>query len=170
MIWLRLLKKLLKALNADAAPSEVAGGVVLGAVIGITPTFSLHNLIILVLLIIVKVNISAAIFSAIVFGIAGYAVDGVSHSIGRYLLFSPPLERLWVFLYNTPLLALARLHNTVVLGSLLVSFIIMLPLFALSKKFVLYYRSNLKQKVDKMKIVKILKASKIYHIYKKVKV
>jgi len=168
-VWLKLLKKLFKALNADTSPSEVAGGFILGFVIGLTPTFSLHNLIIFVLLIILKVNISAAVFSAMIFGIIGYAVDGISHYIGRSLLLWDPLEGIWGFLYNTPILALARFHNTVVLGSLVLSLVFVFPLYIYAKKFVLYYRENLKEKVEKTKIVKIIKASRIYKVYRRVK-
>ncbi len=168
MFWMKLLKKLLKALNADVSPSEVAGGFVLGVFLGLSPTFSLHNLLIVTLIIILKVNISAAIFSALVFGIVGYAFDGLSHQLGRALLMSAPLEGVWSFFYNTPLLALARFHNTVVLGSVVISLILLMPMYIYGKKFVVYYRRDLSHKVEKMKIYKIVKSSKIYKFYMKV--
>ncbi len=169
MFWFKLLKKLMKILSGDVAPSQIAGGVILGAVIGLTPTFSLHNLLVLFLIIIIKVNISSVIFSALLFGIAGYGVDGLSHRLGRALLLSPSLEALWTYIYNTPLLALARFHNTVVLGSLLISLLIMVPLYLFSKKFVVYYRLHLHKKVEKLKIYKIIKSTKIYKFYARVK-
>ncbi len=163
------MKKLFKALNADVSPSEVAGGFVLGVFLGLSPTFSFHNLLIVILIIILKVNVSAAMFAALLFGLIGYAVDGLSHQLGRYLLMSAPLEGVWSFFYNTPLLALARFHNTVVLGSVVISMLLTVPLYIFGKKFIVYYRKSLKYKVEKLKIYKIVKSSRFYKIYMKVK-
>ena len=169
MIWIKLLKKLFKALNADASPSEIAGGVVLGAVLGLTPVFALHNLLILALVLVIRVNVSAAVFSSILFGIIGYTVDPVSHALGSRLLTAPALSPLWEKLYNVPVVPLSMFNNTVVLGSLVISVLAALPLFFVSAKFVIVYRSKLQAKIEKMKLVKLLKASKIYGIYKRFK-
>ncbi|MFW6134246.1 MAG: TIGR03546 family protein [Elusimicrobiota bacterium] len=170
MVWLKLIKKLFKALNAEASPSEIAGGVILGCIIGLTPTFTLHNLIVVFLIIILKVNISAAIFSSILFGILGFAVDPLSHFIGQKLLLFDWLTPFWTALYNMPIIALSKFNNTIVLGSLIISIIIMLPLFKTTKKLVIKYREKLKYRVEKLKIIQILKSSKIYQLYRKVKI
>jgi uncharacterized protein (TIGR03546 family) len=169
MLWLKLLKKLFKALNADASPSEIAGGVILGSVLGLTPVFALHNLLVIVLIIILKVNISAAVFSSIVFSIIGYAADPGAHVIGRALLLSSGLNGLWTLLSGMPVIPLTRFNNTVVLGSLVISLIIMVPLFIFAKKFVVLYREKIQEKIQKLKIVKIMKASKIYNLYQRIK-
>ncbi len=169
MFWLKLIKKLFKALNADASPEEIAGGIVLGAIIGLTPLIALHNLLIFILIIILKVNISAAVFSSLLFGIIGYGVDPVAHIIGERLLLTEGLNNLWTTLYNIPVIPLTKFNNTVVLGSIIISLVIMLPLFVFSKKFVVIYREKLQQKVQKFKIVKLFKASKLYKIYTRFK-
>jgi uncharacterized protein (TIGR03546 family) len=169
MILIKLISKLLKALNAGASPSEIAGGVVLGSIIGITPTFSLHNLLILILIIVIKVNVSAAIFSSILFGILGYAIDPLSNIIGEKLLLADNLNGMWTTMYNMPVIPLTRFNNTVVLGSVVISIILVIPLFIFTKKFVIVYRTRVQEKVEKLKVVKILKASKIYKIYARFK-
>lgn len=169
MFWIKLIKKLFKALNADASPSEIAGGVVLGAIIGLTPVFALHNLLVFILIIILRVNISAAVFSTVLFGIIGLGVDPLAHIIGEKLLLAPGLNNLWTALYNMPVAPLTRFNNTVVLGSLIISLILLIPIFIFSKKFVVVYREKLQEKIQKFKIVKLLKASRIYKIYTRFK-
>ncbi|MFC2061095.1 TIGR03546 family protein [Elusimicrobiota bacterium] len=169
MIWIKLIKKLLKALNADATPSEIAGGVVLGMVIGLTPAFSLINIVIVIFLIILKVNISSAVFSSIIFGIAGYALDPLAHILGRKILLAEKLSDLWTTLYNTPVIPLTAFNNTIVMGSIVISIILMIPVFIFAKKFVVLYREKLKERLEKMKFVKMLKASKLYNLYLKVR-
>jgi len=170
MFWLKLIKKLLKALNAESSPSEIAGGVVLGSILGLTPFFALHNLIVVILLIILKVNISAAIFASIIFGVIGYAVDPLAHLIGQKVLLAGGLRDIWTVMYNVPVIGVSKFNNTVVMGSLIISFIIMLPLFLFSKKFVVVYRERIQEKLQKLKIVKILKATKIYNLFRRVKI
>jgi uncharacterized protein (TIGR03546 family) len=165
MIWLKLIKKLIKALNADASPAEIAAGVVLGSVIGLTPAFALHNIIVIILIIILKVNVASAVFASILFGIIGYLTDPLAYIIGEKVLLAGGLNGLWTALYNIPVVPLTRFNNTVVLGALIIALLLMIPLFIFSQKFVVYYREQLQEKVNKWKIVKIMKASKLYKIY-----
>jgi uncharacterized protein (TIGR03546 family) len=68
-------------------------------------------------------------------------------------------------MYNTPIIALSGFNNTVVLGSLVSSLLLLFPVFLFMKWFVVYYRENLESKVQKMKIVVLLKGSKLYKFY-----
>ena len=60
MIVLKFLSKLFKALRSGDSPGQLAGGFALGMIIGLTPLWSLHNLLVVILIIIIKVNISMA--------------------------------------------------------------------------------------------------------------
>lgn len=166
-MWIKIVNKLIKALNGDSSPKEIAGGVMLGAFLGLTPFFALHNLLIIFLIFIIKVNVSAAIFSSLIFGVAGFLFDGASHFIGESLLLSPGLEGLWTSMYNAPILPLTRFNNTVILGSLVLSLLLAVPVYILSGRLVVYYRTNLQARVNKLKIVKFLKASKFYKLYRR---
>lgn len=152
-------------MNNDSNPSEIAGGAVLGVILGLTPFFALHNLLVIFLLFILKVNGAAAVVTTAIFGLIGYLIDPLSHMIGESILTAGFLEKFWTYLYNIPLIPFARLNNTVILGSLLISIILAPFLFILTRKFVVYYRASLREKVDKLRIMKILKASKIFKLY-----
>ncbi|MBN2407760.1 MAG: TIGR03546 family protein [Elusimicrobia bacterium] len=169
MIWIKLIKKLFKALNADASPAEIAAGVILGSVIGLTPAFALHNLLVVALIIVLRVNVSAAVFSSLLFSAVGAGIDPVSHIVGKKLLLAPGLNGFWTSLYNVPVAPLLAFNNTVVLGSLVLSLVLMIPLFLFTKRFVIVYRERLQEKVQKFKLVKLLKASRLYKLYERFK-
>jgi len=51
------------------------------------------------------------------------------------------------------------------LGSFIIAALLFIPTVIIVKKFVLYYRANLRQKVEKWKIMKLFNLSKFYSIY-----
>jgi uncharacterized protein (TIGR03546 family) len=138
-------------------------------IIGLTPVMSLHNLVIVFLMIIFEVNIAMTIFSFAIFSGFAYLLDPVFHDLGYYLLVNVAfLKGMWTSFYNTPVIALSRFNNTIVMGSLAASLILVLPTYILGKQFVLVYRTKLDPYIEKLKIVKIIKSSKIYELYEKI--
>jgi uncharacterized protein (TIGR03546 family) len=170
MFGIELLAKLIKILRSGASPNQIAVGFVIGMIIGLTPFWTLHNMILIVLLILLNINIATAIYSFVLFSAVAYLADPLFHDVGYFLLVDvSSLKNLWTFLYNFPVIALSRYNNTVVAGSLAVSLLLSLPMFFLAKSGVKYYRENIDQKMEKWKIVKAIKGSKIYSFYEKIK-
>jgi len=170
MFILKLLSKLLKALRSGASPQQIAGGFILGMILGLTPLWSLHNLLVVVLIIILRVNISMAIFSFLLCSGIAYLLDPLFHGLGYRLLAQiSALKGFWTMLYNTAVIPLTRYNNTIVMGSLIISLILIFPMFVIVKKGVVMYREKLEAKVQKFKIVKIMKSSKIYSLYERIR-
>jgi len=170
MFGLELLAKLVKILRSAVSPNQIAAGFVIGMIIGLTPFWTLHNMILIVILIILNINIGTAIYSFILFSAIAYLLDPLFHHFGYFLLVDMgSLKNLWTFLYNLPLIALSRYNNTVVMGSLVIALILALPMFFLAKTGIIYYRENIDQKMQKWKIVKVVKGSKIYSFYEKIR-
>ena len=170
MIWIKFVKSLIKLLHSEISPNEIAGGIALGAMIGLTPVFTIQKIALFMLVLILKVNIGAALFSVAVFALAGLLLDPVSHQLGYLLLAKiQPLTSLWAAMYNMPIVPFTRFYNTVVLGSFVLSLILFVPLFLLSKKLIIKYRQDYRQHVEKWKIVKLLKLTSIYSIYDRYK-
>lgn len=168
MFFMKLISKLIKALRSNASPPQIAWGFALGMILGLTPLMNLHNFFILFLITILNVNLSAVILGFLVFSGFAYLLDPLFHNLGYYLLVDISfLQGLWETLYNTPVIALSRFNNTVVMGSFVVSLILLLPVYYFMKWFVVYYRENLEPKVQKMKIVILIKGSKIYQLYER---
>jgi uncharacterized protein (TIGR03546 family) len=170
MFIIQFLAKLLKILRSAATPAQIAGGLMLGMVLGLTPLLTVHNLIVVILIIILNVNIAMALFSFGVFSGIAYLFDPLFHNLGYYLLVEvPSLHGLWTSLYNIPVVALSRYNNTVVMGSLVTALILMLPIYFLTKAGVIQYRNKIESKVQKLKIMKVIKSSSIYNFYQKLK-
>ncbi len=171
MFGLKLLAKLLKVLRSEESPNQIAFGFTLGMIIGLTPFWSAHNFFIILLIILLRVNIAGAMLGYIVFGLLAYLSDPLFHSFGYYLLVDVSwLHGFWLFINRIPVLALSKYNNTVVIGSLISSLILFIPVFFAFKSFVGYYRRVIDPKIQKMKIVQILKASKFYSIYQKINI
>ncbi len=169
MFILEFLAKLFKILRSEVSPSQIAWGMVFGMIIGLTPFWSLHNLILILLIIMLKVNIAMAILSFGVFSGVAYIFDPLFHHLGYFVLVDASgLNNLWTTLYNIPVIALSRYNNTVVMGSLIIALLFIVPFYFSSKKFVFVYREKIDPKLQKLKIVQLVKGSKFYSLYEKI--
>ena len=170
MFGLEILAKLFKILRAEDTPNQIASGFFLGMIIGLTPFLTVHNMVIIILIFIIKVNIGSVLFAFAIFSGIAYLFDPLFHSLGYYILVDmTSLHGFLVSLFNVPLIALSRYNNTVVMGSLVISVILILPVFFFMKYFVKYYREHIDAKLQKLKIVQIVKSSKFYKIYEKIR-
>jgi len=170
MFGLELLAKLVKILRSADSPNQFAAGFMIGMFIGITPFWTLHNMVLIVILIIININIASAVYSFILFSVIAYVADPLFHQLGYFLLVDMgSFKTLWIFLNNFPLIALSRYNNTVVIGTLAVALILASPMFFLVKTGILYFRENIDDKMQKWKITQTVKGSKIFSFYEKIK-
>lgn len=168
MFIFKLIAKLVKALNSNDTPAQLGYGFALGMIIGLTPLMSLHNAVILFLLLALNVNLTMGIFSFLLFSAFAYLLDPVFHSFGYFLLADLSfMQDFYTELYNIPIIALSNFNNTVTMGSFISSLILFFPMFLLGKNFTVFYREKLNAKVQKLKIMQIIKGSKIYGLYEK---
>ena len=166
MLLLRLLQKLVRTLNSDGTPGQVAAGIALGAAFGLTPLLNLHNLVIFAVVFLFNVSFPAAILGWIVFAPVGFLLDRVFDSIGTALLTTPWLGSTWTGLYNVPIIPLTNFNNTVVLGSLLGWIVLALPIYLLARWGVGRYREKVLPKLQRTRLFQAVKASKIYNLYR----
>lgn len=165
---LKYVAKLLKALSSEASPNQLAGGFILGMIIGLTPVLSVHNLLILVFIIILKVNIGMAILAFLIFSGIAYLADPLFHSFGIWILENDGLQDTWTSMYNNELWAITKFYNTVVIGSFISALVLCIPMFPLTKVGVVQYRKHIHEKVMKTKFAKALKGTKFYSVYQTV--
>lgn len=164
---LNLLAKFLKLLNGDASPSQIALGFAFALFVGLTPFFSLHNLIILFLVCVIRVNLSAFLLASAVFTLFAFLIDPISISVGESLLINPDLTQTWTQLYQSDLWRAFKFNHTLLIGSVLVSLILFIPMFFVSRFIISAYRDRLMVWFEKLKISKLVKASKFYKLYEK---
>lgn len=159
---LKQLLKLLKVLNSDVNPSQIAGGLVLGMLLGLTPLWSLHNILVLLLICILRINVSATLISMAVFSALAYLLDPLFIRLGERVLTDPGLAALWTSLYQQEIWRLAHFNNTLTMGSVLVSVALLLPAFLLFRILIIQYRERILAWVMKLRIMQVIKASKLF--------
>ena len=166
---LTLLAKLLKILNSDARPIQIALAIALAILAGINSLFSIIGLITLVSLFLLRANLSTYFALTAVFSLLSIALAPVLSGIGESVLTAPGLTPLFTDLYNQDWFRLFGFNNTLIMGSALVSILLFVPVLLASKQLVVKYRQALMAFVNKFKVVQTLKASKFYQIYESVK-
>ncbi len=168
MFILTIIRDLFKILRSNQSPNQIAGGFVLGMFLGLAPFWSLLNILVVLLIIIINVNIGAAVMAYALFSGVVYLADPLLHSLGYSLLAeTPALTPLWTTLYNAPVIPFTSFNNTVYLGSLVVYLVLAAPVFLGVRKLLALYREQYDERVQNWKWVKWLKASKLYEWYQK---
>lgn len=165
---LKVIAKVLRVLNSETDPAQISLAVCLSMVTGFTPLLSLHNFCVLFLVLILRVNISAFLLGTVFFSGVAYMFDPFFHWIGLTVLTAGPLEGLWTALYNCTFCRLERFNNSVVMGSLIFSLVIFVPVYILGNIVIRRYREHLLSWVRETGIVRALKASKFYELYQSV--
>ena len=161
------IAKIVKVLNSETAPGQISLAVCFAMLLGFTPLFSLHNLLVLFLVLILRVNLSAVILGWIFFSGLAYLLDPLFHRIGLALLSAGALENLWTAFYNTTLLRLAHFNNTIVMGSLVVSLILFVPLYLSANGLIRKYREYFLSWLRETKIMHALQATRFYDAYQR---
>ena len=161
---IKTIAKVIKIVNSETDPAQISLALSFAMVAGLTPLMSLHNLLVLLLVFLLKVNISTFILGTAVFSGIAYLLDPLFHRIGLAVLTFPALENFWTMLYNTTLLRLERFNNTILMGSLLVCIILFVPVTLAADILIIRYRESVLAWVEKTRIMKILKASKYYSL------
>lgn len=168
MLILKLLIRIIKIIQSGPTPAQAAAGFTLGMFIGLAPFSSLYTIFIAILILLLNINISAAILGWIVFSIIGFFADALFHSIGYSLLTSEGyLNGIWTAMANTPIIPLTAFNNTVNLGSICFSIILAIPIYFGFKTFIVIYRSRYAEKLANTKVIKSIKLSKPYIWYTK---
>ena len=162
----KFIGNIIKELHSKATPAQMGAGAALGAIIGLTPFFCLHNLVIFMIIMLVNVSSGAAAFAAVIFSLIAFLFDPLANAIGYWLLVDvKALEPFWTKLYNMPVIPLTKFNNTLVLGSLVLSLILFYPVYRLGIFGVNRYRTLLKDRIEKIKFFRILKATKFAQWY-----
>lgn len=164
-ILLKQLFAFFKLLNSDTGTNSLATGLAFGIIFGFAPILSLQALIVLILIFFFRIQLGAALLSAFFFKLVAFALDSVTDPLGRVVLESASLRPLFQSLYNMPIIPLTRFNNSIVMGSALISFILVLPLFFIFKKLIIVYRVRVVEKFKKSKLWKAWSGTKLHDLY-----
>jgi uncharacterized protein (TIGR03546 family) len=163
---LKLIQSLFGALHSEGTPGQLAAGIALGSILGLTPLVNLHNAIVFALLILLNVSYAGGMLGWAVFVPVGFLLDPLFDWMGHRLLLAGSLRGLWTALYNVPVVPLTNFNNTVVLGSLVFALLAFVPVFLGARWGVVRYRATLAQRVEQSKWYRLVTASKLYNVYR----
>jgi uncharacterized protein (TIGR03546 family) len=165
MLILKFLSTLFKALNSDGTPGQVGMGMAVGLCFGLTPLVSMHNLVVLAIAMLTTMSFPGVFLGWALATPIGFLLDPLFHKIGMAILTNESFAPFFTWVVNTPVVALSRLNNSVVLGSLVFWIVVLMPSFFLFRVLVRRYRADVYAHVQKWRIVQVVKGSKIYQTY-----
>lgn len=157
---------LIRLIHSETDPRQISLGFALGMIPGLTPFMSLHNILVLFILLFIRANISAAMLSWAVFSILAFVLDPLFHLLGLFLLTGmAPLQGVWTSLYNAPLVPYTKFNNSVLIGSLFFSLLAFYPVYWGGRIMVMKYRETVMERLNQLKIVHVFRASSLYKWY-----
>jgi len=162
---LTLLAKLLSALNGDSSIRQIALAIALGFLVGLSPLFTLHNIVIIFFVLMIRVHLGSFILSLGFFSGVSYLLSPMIVQVGESILTQPRLEVFFTSLYQLSIFKLAHWHHTYVLGAFVLGTLLCVPIYFISKIMIDKYRVHIMTFLEKFRIVKALKASKFYSVY-----
>jgi uncharacterized protein (TIGR03546 family) len=166
MLLLKLLRQLIKTLNSQGTPGQVAAGMALGACLGLTPLVNAHNLLVFMVAVITNVALGGFFLGLAIMAPLGFILDPLFDAIGSWLLGLPALQGLWTALYNTPGVPLTNFNNSVVLGSFVFWLVAGLPLFLLFRYLIAKYRTHVYERLRKTHTFQVIAGSRVADVYR----
>jgi len=164
----KLLAKVFKILTSETESGQIGLAVSFALVAGLTPLFSLHNLLVLFLVLVLRVNLLTFLLGTVLFSAAGRLLEPVFSWLGLALLTAQPFERLWTRLYQSPLWRLEGFNNSVVMGSLAISLVVFLPVTLLTASLIRRHGDRLLARLRLTRLLQILTASRFHSAYQAV--
>ena len=163
---IKLIQSLVGALHSEGTPGQLAAGIALGSILGLTPLVNIHNAVVFAALVLLNVSFAGGMLGWALFVPIGFILDPLFDWLGHALLLAPSLRGLWTSLYNTPIVPLTNFNNTVVLGSLAFALLLFLPLFFATRWAVTRYRATIGERVRQSRFYRAVMASKVYNVYR----
>jgi uncharacterized protein (TIGR03546 family) len=141
------IKKIWNALNHAGKPWQIAMAIALGMIVGFTPLGSLHNIVILLLVLILNIHFGIFILALSLFSTLGFILDPLFGFVGHSILTSGGLNSLFTAWYNDPFMQLTSFNNTILMGSLVLSLVLFFPIFKVISIILVKYRELMATKI-----------------------
>lgn len=78
MFWLKLVKDLIAIFREGQTPRQVAGGFALGSIVGLSPMLTLQGLVVWLVILVLDVNLAAALMALTVCSLCAYLLTRFS--------------------------------------------------------------------------------------------
>ena len=155
------ISKIFRLLSSDIEPNQLSLGITLGLVAGLSPVLSIQSVLVIILLISLRANVSIFVISFGLISLVAYLTDSLLIMIGLAILNVPDLNELFTNMYNIGLWRFLNFNNSVAMGSLAISVIAALPCYFVSKIMVIKYRSIVVEKFKQSAVFNYMQKSKL---------
>lgn len=159
------IAKLLSILNSETEPAQISIAAAFSMVAGLTPFLSLHNLLVLFLVLVIRVNLSTFLLGLAFFSAVAYLLDPLFHVIGFNVLTASFLKGFWTALYNSTFFRLTGFNNSILMGSLLFSLLMFVLLVFVLNYLIRKYREYILAWLIETRLIKAFMASRVYGYY-----
>ncbi|MDH5613007.1 MAG: TIGR03546 family protein [Gammaproteobacteria bacterium] len=153
--------KFLRVLASEAEPVQISMGIALAMVAGFTPLFSLHNVLVIFVLLAFRINLAAFLLALAFFTGLAYLLDPVFHNVGLFILQYAEMQATWTNMYNSIFWRVAHFNNTIVMGSLVATLLAFIPMVLILNFLIKRYRTHILVYLNNSKIVSWLQSSKL---------
>jgi len=151
-----LFRKLFKAFNSAQTPWQMSLALSLGMAMGLTPFSGLQTVALIFIVFIINIHLGLFFVSAGFFAGLAYMLDPVFEQIGFAILTNESLKEIFSSAYNSGFMRLTYFNNTLVMGSSVVAFSLLIPMYFILNKIVYIYRDKIAAKLSQYKFFKIL--------------
>lgn len=165
--FINIPARIVRILELNITPAEVAGGVCLGMFLGFIPLNGPMALMLFIFFFLFRVNRFSTVLTLPLFKMLYLLLAGsLAERIGGYLLIDAHfLTGFWQQVTHLPVLALLDLNNTLVAGGLALSIILFLPVYLLAR---FIYVKFIAPNLDKLQELKFAKRIRRYKFVNKV--
>lgn len=163
----RQLFKLVYLLNSERGTDSIAAGLALGIILGFSPTLSLQSLLVMVVVLVFRVQVGAALLSTGFFKLLAPGLTPVFHTVGDAVLSIEFLLPVYRSLYTLPLVPMTRFYNTVVTGAGICALVLAPVGFLFARRLIARYRTAVMSRLKNSRWWTLWKSTALYKWYQR---
>ena len=164
---LKLIGKLIIALNSNVKKSQIASGLAWGVLLGMIPAGNFFWIVFFVVSFFFYHNHWAKIFSMTIIKLVSPLFILWIDLIGWEILHISAFLPFFTAIYNMPFIPFTKFNNTLVMGGIAAGMVLWLPSFILFMIFIPFYRNYIAPKIRNSKIVGLLAKTPLLKIIDK---
>lgn len=153
---LKQIVKFLQALNSNRNPSEIANACCMGVLLGFMPKDNALWFLIFVFFFFVRINKPCYLLVTLLMSQLAWYLDPMFSSVGYTVLTHPAFVDLFGWILEVPFVGFTRFNNSIVMGSLVISLAVYIPLFISIRLLVLVWRKKISPKIGDSAVMKVL--------------
>lgn len=150
---LKYIIKMLKSLNANAHPGEIAHALSCGVILGFLPKDTILWYVFFILFLFLRINKGAFLLTTLIASMFAPLFDNLFDTIGYAVLTYAPFEPTFRALLDIPFVAFTRFNNSIVAGAIVAGLALYIPLYIFARVFVSVWRKTLQPKLARSKFV-----------------